>query len=631
MEINQNYSKIRLWIVFVIFGIFALYILISYGKLSFTPLAENKKQSIKIERGSILDSSGKPLAVSASFYHVGVKPSVVEKYKANLAKVLASPLKMSEEEILSTIDNAPADFVYLKKRITETEYENAKYLLRLNNLSSFVSFDEVIGRVYPENALASQVVGFMGDAGTGLSGIEYSMQSVLAPDVQSIDTAYYSPTSGKGKNVYLTINADLQYKLEKIANQAMENTGAESLMLIAAEAKTGEILSYISLPSANLNYYPSSSQDEKTDRPAVLAYEPGSVFKIFSVASFIESGKISKNDKFLCDGKCEIVGSAGEKAVITCLDHHGWVTAREALQYSCNDALAQMSQKIGSEDFLRYIRSFGFGSRTEIELPGETRGSVKTTSDKLWSIRSKPTISIGQEISVSALQMVQATSALANDGVPISLSLISKITNYDGTVEYQHEPTYKTPVVSKATADYLLSCMETTARAGTGSRANISDVSIGVKTGTAQMLDPETGGYSETDFVSNCVAVFPVEDPEIILYIVITKAKGETYAGRIVAPVIGDAADVIIDHLGMARKNATSLVHSGQITVYAENPSTIEDVIPDFIGTPKRLLMNLLNRKDMEVSINGDGYVVSQYPEPGTPVTKGIIVELYLE
>ena len=138
MEINQNYSKIRLWIVFVIFGIFALYILISYGKLSFTPLAENKKQSIKIERGSILDSSGKPLAVSASFYHVGVKPSVVEKYKANLAKVLASPLKMSEEEILSTIDNAPADFVYLKKRITETEYENAKYLLRLNNLSSFV-------------------------------------------------------------------------------------------------------------------------------------------------------------------------------------------------------------------------------------------------------------------------------------------------------------------------------------------------------------------------------------------------------------------------------------------------------------------------------------------------------------
>lgn len=630
MPVNQKYSKFRLCIVFSLFGILALYILIVFGKLCFTPVENNMEKKIETERGSILDVTGKPLAVSAKFYHVGVKPSYIESYKEELAECLAEPLKTTKEEILSIIDNAPSDFVYLKKRITESECDYVKYVLRENDLGG-VSFDELVGRVYPENALASQVVGFMGDAGTGLSGIEYSMQSVLAPEVQIVDKAYDSHNNGKGKNVYLTIDSNLQYKLEKIANEAMENTGAESLMLIAAEAKTGEILSYISLPAANLNEYQYSSQEERTDRPAVLAYEPGSVFKIFSVASFIESGAISENDRFLCDGRCEIIGPSGEKAVITCLDHHGWLTAREALQYSCNDVLAQMSQKIDSELFLRYIRNFGFGARTEIQLPGETRGSVKTTSDKLWSIRSKPTISIGQEISVSALQMVQATTALTNGGVPVGLSLISKITNYDGTVEYEHETKYKDPVVSKATADYLLSCMETTARAGTGSRANISDVSIGVKTGTAQMLDPETGGYSETDFVSNCVAVFPVEDPEIILYIVITKAKGETYAGRIVAPVIGSAADVIIDHLGMARSGAASLLHSGKITVYAENPTILEDYMPDFTGTPKRLLMNLLNRQDIELKIQGDGYVVSQYPEPGTPITKGMIVELYLE
>lgn len=630
MPVNQRYSKFRLCIVFSLFGILALYILIVFGKLCFTPVENNMEKKIETERGSILDVTGKPLAVSAKFYHVGVKPSYIESYKEELAECLSEPLKTTKEELLSIIDNAPSDFVYLKKRITESECDYVKYVLRENDLGG-VSFDELVGRVYPENALASQVVGFMGDAGTGLSGIEYSMQSVLAPEVQIVDKAYDSHNNGKGKNVYLTIDSNLQYKLEKIANEAMENTGAESLMLIAAEAKTGEILSYISLPAANLNEYQYSSQEERTDRPAVLAYEPGSVFKIFSVASFIESGAISENDRFLCDGRCEIIGPSGEKAVITCLDHHGWLTAREALQYSCNDVLAQMSQKIDSELFLRYIRNFGFGARTEIQLPGETRGSVKTTSDKLWSIRSKPTISIGQEISVSALQMVQATTALTNGGVPVGLSLISKITNYDGTVEYEHETKYKDPVVSKATADYLLSCMETTARAGTGSRANISDVSIGVKTGTAQMLDPETGGYSDTDFVSNCVAVFPVEDPEIILYIVITKAKGETYAGRIVAPVIGSAADVIIDHLGMARSGAASLLHSGKITVYAENPTILEDYMPDFTGTPKRLLMNLLNRQDIELKIQGDGYVVSQYPEPGTPITKGMIVELYLE
>lgn len=631
MEIDNRRIKIRWIAVFVLLGILASYILFTFAKLSFTPVDEKVYNSVKVERGSILDSSGKPLALSTSFYHVGVKKSAIENYKSKLVSCLALPLKMTREELLSIIDNATSDFVYLKKRISESDYEYAKSLLKKNDLNYLVSFDEVIGRVYPENALASQVIGFMGDAGIGLSGMEYSMQSVLAPELQPVDKAYNSQTSGKGKNVHLTIDADLQYKLEKIANNTMESTGAESLMLIAAKAKTGEILSYISLPAANLNAYPSSSQEERIDRPAVLAYEPGSVFKIFSVASFIESGAITEKDRFLCDGKCEIVGPSGEKAVITCLDHHGWVTAREALQYSCNDALAQMSQKIDSEVFLRYIRNFGFGSRTEIQLPGETRGSVKTTSDKLWSIRSKPTISIGQEISVSALQMVQATTALANDGVPVSLSLISKITNYDGTIEYQHETSYKEPVISKKTADYLLSCMETTARSGTGSRANINDVSIGVKTGTAQMLDTETGRYSETDFVSNCVAVFPVDDPEIILYIIINKAQGETYAGRIVAPVIGEAADVIIDHLGMARKNATSLIHSGEITIYAENPTALDKVIPDFTGTPKRLLMNLLNRKDIEVSINGDGYVVSQYPKAGTPITKGMVVELYLE
>ena len=630
MQINQNYSKIRLWIIFVLFSLLAILIIVTYGKISFSPVESRSVKKIEIERGAILDRNGRPLAVSTKFYHVGVKPSVVKKYKTELANCLALPMNTTPEEILNKIDNASTDFIYLKKRVSESEYEKIIYALNNANLSG-VSFDEITGRIYPENALASQVIGYMGDAGVGLAGIEYSMNSLLTPDISSVNQAYVSESVGKGKNIYLTIDANLQYKLEKIAKSAMETTQAESMMLVAAEAKTGEILSYISLPSTNLNEYPQATATEKLDRPSGIAYEPGSVFKIFSVASFIDSKAISENDKFLCDGRCEIVGSSGEKAVITCLDHHGWITAREALQYSCNDALAQMSQKINSEKFLEYLRNFGFGSKTALNLPAETKGSVKTTSDRFWSVRSKPTISIGQEISVSAVQMVQATSALANEGVPVELSLISKINSYDGTVEYEHKPVFKDSVVSKSTAKYLLSCMETTAKAGTGSRANISDVSIGVKTGTAQMLDPETGGYSETDFVSNCVAVFPIEDPEIILYIVITKAKGETYAGRIVAPVIGDAADVIIDHLGMARSNATSLVQSRQITVYTDNPINLEETIPDFTGTPKRLLINLLNRKDIEVSINGDGYVVSQYPEPGTPISKGMVIELYLE
>ena len=312
--------------------------------------------------------------------------------------------------------------------------------------------------------------------------------------------------------------------------------------------------------------------------------------------------------------------------------HHGKITAEEALKYSCNDALAQMSQKIDTQLFLDYIHKFGFGAKTGIELSGETRGFVNSPENKsLWSLRSKPTISIGQEISVSALQMVQAASALANDGIPVQPTLISKIKDATGKIEYQHTPVYKDQVISKSTADYLLSCMETVAQTGTGHRANIKDVSIGVKTGTAQMLNENGHGYSEKDFLSNCMAIFPIDSPEIILYIVISKAKGETYAGRIVAPVIAQAADVIIDHLGMARANAASIYHSGSISFYTGKQVEVGDTIPDFTGTPKKLLTDLLSRNDLIIRIEGEGYVISQNPPPGTPVTPNMTIELQLE
>ena len=282
------------------------------------------------------------------------------------------------------------------------------------------------------------------------------------------------------------------------------------------------------------------------------------------------------------------------------------------------------------DDFAAKIRSLGFGSKTGIELPGETAGSVKDPNSRLWSARSKPTIAIGQEISVSALQMVYAATALANGGVPVKLTTIKRITNKDGSTHYEHEAHYGERMLREATANYLLSCMETTATTGTGSRASLGDISIGVKTGTAQMAS-EHGGYSDTDFLSNCIAVFPVEAPEIILYIVIEKAKGETYAGRIVAPVIAEAADVIINHLGMSRGGAESLLHSGRITIPAGTPLTIGSTLPDFTGMSKRDLLPLLENTHFQVKMNGNGWVTSQTPGVGTPITENMVIELNLE
>lgn len=620
------FNKFRIGFIFFICAVSLIYVYIKFVNLAFYPQKKTITAPVTIERGSITDRNGKPLAVQTNFYHFVVTPKLI-KSPDEFAERICAPLNMGIQEITQKIKDAKnANFIYIKKKISQEQYDELIKIIDENNYYNFTRFDKIPGRLYPENSLASQLIGYMGDDGTGLSGIEYSKQNILSPEPET-------DASGTihGSNVYLTIDSGLQYKLEKIAKQSMEETQAESMMLIAADAKSGEILSYISLPSANLNEYGSASTQEMTDRASVTAYEPGSVFKIFSVASFLDSKSITADDSFLCDGIFQRRTSSGEVIRITCLDHHGWLNARSALKYSCNDALAQMSEKISTEEFLSYIRLFGFGERTGVELPSETRGSVKNQNDRYWSARSKPTMSIGQEISVSALQMVQAATVLANKGVQIKLTFIKKIADIDGKIEYEHEPTYGKRVLKSSTADYLLSCMETTAKSGTGTRASLRDISIGVKTGTAQMADTVNGGYSTTDFLSNCMAIFPIENPQIVLYIVIEKAKGETYAGRIVAPVIAKAADEIIDHLGISREGAASFEHSGRVTIKENSPLTIGKVVPDFTGRPKRDLIPLLGRKDLNFTIKGEGWVSSQNPEPGTPITENMTIELDLE
>lgn len=624
---NGFIKKKPLYVLVGLAAAFSIFVISRYAFYAFRTPEKRDPKEIPTQRGSILDRNGKALAVPANYYDFTVTPSAVkDEKKALFASVVAPHVGQSEKKILEILETQQGKtFVYLKKNINQEAADALRQDCLKNGFGSAVRFDKTERRIYPENNLASQLIGFLGVDNKGLAGIEFSMQDILAP------TKDENNESKPGKNIFLTIDANLQSSLEKITENAMEKTKAENIMLIAAEAKTGEILSYISLPSANLNEYTKATPEQMKNRPATDSYEPGSVFKIFSVASFLDAGVIKEDDLYLCDGLYERTMPSGEKIRITCLDHHGWQTARKALENSCNDALAQMSEKIESEPFLEKIRELGFGSKPGTELSGETTGLVRSTSDRYWSARSKPTIAIGQEITVSALQMVQAATAIANGGVPVQLTFVSKITDNTGKEEFIHTPFLRDRVFKSSTANYLLSCMESVAKNGTGHRASIGDVSIGVKTGTAQMADPVNGGYSKTDFISNCIAMFPIENPEIILYIVIEKAQGETYAGRIVAPVIAQAANVIIDHLGMSRGGASSLAHPGLVSIEAQAPVSIGETVPDFKGMSKRQLLPILDRKDIHVKINGDGWVTTQNPAAGTPVTENMNIELYLE
>ncbi|MCQ2592736.1 MAG: transpeptidase family protein [Treponema sp.] len=621
------FKKKRTIVFLVLCGLIIIVLLAAYLRLALQPVPQKAKNPPVIERGSIVDRSGFPLAVQTNFYRIGLSSKDVKDEKAKeFSKVMAYYFGLTETELFEKI-NKKREYVTLKKKASQSEYEIIYDEAKKHGFN-FLNYEKLPGRIYPNNSLASHLIGYMGDEGYGLAGIEFSQQDILSPEIdEQLETAE------QGKNVYLSIDANLQYKLEQIAAKTMESTQAENMMLLAVDSTNGEILSYISLPSVNLNEYGSTPEEYKKNRPINDSYEPGSVFKIFTLGIVYDHRGISPNDNFLCDGAYEHKLSSGETIRIKCLEKHGWLTPRDALKYSCNDVFGQISDQISEEEFITRIKQLGFGERTGIQLSGETPGKVKGTDDKYWSARSKPTIAIGQEISVSALQMVQAATAIANGGVPLKLSVIRKITNKDGSVFYEHRPEYKERVFNKSTADYVLSCMETTAKTGTGSRANIGDVSIGVKTGTAQMADKINGGYSDTDFLSSCIAIFPVDNPQIILYIVVQKAKGETYGGRIVAPVIAEAADTIIDYMGMSRGGASSLEHNGVITIPYTKEIKIGTELPDFTGYSKKELLPLAERTDstIKLNINGSGWVISQNPEPGSPVTENMIIELYLE
>lgn len=620
---NDFFKRKRIFFCFIIVGLLILITVVSYFNLAIQPITAKAKNIAKVERGAIVDRHGVPLAVQTIFYRIGVNTKEI-KDKQDFALKMCSVLDMTEDALFEKIDKK-REYVILKKKATMAEYDEIRSLA-LDCGFKNINYEQLPGRIYPNNSMASQLIGYMGDEGYGLAGIEFSQQQILSP---AIDASKENPE--QGKNIYLTIDTTLQYKLEQIAYDAITETQAESMIMIAADCKTGEILSYISLPSADLNDYGMASNEAKLNRPSTNAYEPGSVFKIFTVGIVTDEKGISANDSFLCDGAYEKRLGNGETVRIKCLEHHGWLTPREALKYSCNDVLGQISDRISDDQFINRIKQLGFGEKTGIELSGETSGFVKDPDNKTWSARSKPTIAIGQEISVSALQMVQAATAIANGGVPVKLRVISKITDKEGNTVYEAAPEERERAFHKGTADYILSCMETTATTGTGSRANIGDVAIGVKTGTAQMADKENGGYSDTDFLSNCIAIFPVDEPQIILYIVIEKAKGETYAGRIVAPVIGKAADVIIDHMGMSRGKAASVEHNGIINIPRSTTIKLGALMPDFTGFSKKELLPLTNLPEVKININGSGWVTSQNPAPGTPISQGTVIELYLE
>ena len=625
MELNHFISKKRIIFFTGILLIFTGALVAKYARAMLGSEPEERIVKKTRERGAILDRNGKILAAATTLYNLSVNKTLIGDVN-RLVNILSPILEISESELLDKMQNSKSNFLYLKKKLSENEKDILKDAIREYELKG-LRLEAVANRIYPENELASTLIGYLGDDGKGLAGIEYSMQNILSPPEGT------AGADGNGYMVALTIDASIQYMLQQIAERTMKSAKAEAVIFLAADAKTGEILAYISEPSVDLARFSSSTQEERFDRPAYFIYEPGSVFKIFSMASFLELGTTKDTDIYTCDAqfafKPRQSNDKKDQNVIRCLRVHGQVTPRDIIRFSCNDGMAQIADKTDVAAFAEKLHAFGFGKKTGLELPGEAAGIFAPVSS--WSVRTKHTIAIGQEIGVTSLQIVQAATAFTNKGKTLKLSLLSEILDSTGKPVYRHKPKPLEQVISAKTAKTVLGYMQTAADDGTGFRASIKGVPIAVKTGTAQMAQADGRGYSPTDYLSSCIGIFPVDDPQIILYMAVIRPVGETYGSLVAAPAISEAANAIIDFRGMGRTNAPNITHTGIIQSHRQPPVTVGDTMPDLRGTPKRLLLDLLSRTDITVKLIGDGYVTTQSPAVGTPVVKGMIIELTLE
>jgi cell division protein FtsI (penicillin-binding protein 3) len=518
-------------------------------------------------------------------------------------------------------------FVFIKRQATPTQSDAVRKLMEEGRLPG-IGLQEELGRHYPMKELAAPLIGHVGTDNIGLEGIEYAFNRVLAPGSISAETDRIY-----GHSVHLTLDMNTQFLEERIAKEAWEKNLPDSMMILVMDARTAEILSWVSLPSYDPNTFSEYDRTARINRPLTEAYEPGSVFKVFTWSTFLDKGGVKIDDIFDTRGgyKPALFVKYGIPP-ITDLGNYGVLDIPGALIHSSNVAVAMASESISSADFYKSLKNFGFGSPTGLPLPGESHGILNPIST--WSVRSKPTIAIGQEVGVSAIQIVSAATALANGGILLQPRIVDKVVAADGTVVKEYPRTAVREVISPKTARIMLNLMEQTVNSpwGTSRRAAVPGLRISAKSGTAQITDPETGRYSSDRFMSSVLAIFPTEDPQLIVYVVLENPRGASiYGAQTAAPMVKEIAETLAPLYSIPIAGNTVMEHPGRVRIENPEPMPLGETLHDMTGYSKRMLLPYLEREDINWTINGEGWVVFQFPPPGTPVESGMSIYLELK
>jgi len=604
-----------------------------------------KKQHVKSillppARGIIFDRNGEKLAVSVSAASVFADPSKIADLKGTAEKV-ASLLSLDKESVLEKLSQAKS-FCWLARKIP---LELAERVEQANIYGVFVLKEPK--RYYPNGTLASHVLGFVGTDEHGLEGLEkaYDRDLLGAPrKVEWIQDARRkklyprevgeSDLNDDGHSLILTIDRRIQYLAETQLREAVLEKGARGGIVIIMNPKTGEILALANEPSFDPNNFRLYSTATIRNKAVTDSFDPGSTFKPFTVAGALEEGIVKANDKIYCENGNYVVANRiiheAKRA------RHGVLMVKDIIKYSSNIGAAKIAERMGKEKFYHYITKFGFGKKTGIDLPGEATGLLRPVNN--WTKVDTATIAFGQGISVTAIQLVTALSALANGGVLMKPFVVKAVLDKAGQPIKEYRPTAIRRVISAETAKGLTEIMKevVSAEDGTGKKARIENMTVAGKTGTAQKFDFTHGVYSSERVRTLFMGFFPADDPQVAMLVILDEPKRDRWGGVAAAPVFKNIGNQMLsftpyreDDFLPVREEGVKLVSANE--TFAPPTEEEESVMPDFRGMTIKEVLKKAKKRGIEVSIRGSGWAVKQEPQAGTPIGDYPYCEVYFE